>query len=64
MDNLSYLFASIFDAGRWPIDAFKSPLLTLDLHLRLPAGAHDHLPGPGLLGKLDGRNRPWRSRAG
>jgi ABC-2 type transport system permease protein len=56
MDNLSYLFGSIFDAARWPIDAFKSQALKLDLHLRLPAGPHDHLPGPRLLGKLDGQN--------
>ena len=46
LDNLSYLFGSIFDAARWP----HRPLprrLARALHLRHPARADDDLPGDG-----------------
>ena len=44
VDNLSFLFTSIFDAARWPISVFRGRLARR-LHLRRAARADDHLPG-------------------
>jgi len=53
MDNLSYLFGSIFDAGRWPIDAFKSSLLRNIFTYVFPLALMTTFPAKALLGSLD-----------
>jgi ABC-2 type transport system permease protein len=53
MDNLSYLFSSLFDAGRWPIDAFKSPLLKRIFTYVFPLALMTTFPAKALLGSLD-----------
>jgi ABC-2 type transport system permease protein len=52
MDNLSYLFQSIFDAGRWPIDAFRSPLLKGIFTYVFPLALMTTFPAKALLGTL------------
>ena len=50
VDNLSYLFGSLFDVGRWPIDVLRGVwrgTLTLVFTFVFPVGADDHLPGAG-----------------
>jgi ABC-2 type transport system permease protein len=56
MDNLSYLFGSIFDAARWPIDAFKSPLLRNIFTYVFPLALMTTFPARALLGKLGPTN--------
>ena len=56
MDNLSYLFGSIFDAGRWPIDAFRSRALRWIFTYVFPLALMTTFPAQALLGKLDGNN--------
>jgi ABC-2 type transport system permease protein len=56
MDNLSYLFGSIFDAGRWPIDAFKSPLLKWIFTYVFPLALMTTFPAQALLGTLERKN--------
>jgi ABC-2 type transport system permease protein len=56
MDNLSYLFSSIFDAGRWPIDAFKSPLLKRIFTYVFPLALMTTFPARALLGTLEPKN--------
>ena len=51
VDNLSYLFQSIFDAGRWPIDVFKGPLRVLFTGI-FPLALMTTYPAQALLGKL------------
>jgi ABC-2 type transport system permease protein len=56
MDNLSYLFGSIFDAGRWPIQAFKSPLLRHIFTYVFPLALMTTYPAEALLGQLSTPN--------
>jgi len=56
MDNLSYLFGSIFDAGRWPIDAFRSRVLRAIFTYVFPLALMTTFPAKALLGTLDGDN--------
>jgi ABC-2 type transport system permease protein len=56
MDNLSYLFSSIFDAGRWPIQAFQSPLLRWIFTWIFPLALMTTFPAQALLGDLNGQN--------
>jgi ABC-2 type transport system permease protein len=51
VDNLSYLFQSIFDAGRWPIDVFKGVLRFL-FTVVFPLALLTTYPARALLGKL------------
>ncbi|HEY0712266.1 MAG TPA: ABC-2 family transporter protein, partial [Polyangia bacterium] len=51
VDNLSYLFQSIFDAGRWPIDVFKGVLRILFTGV-FPLALMTTYPAQALLGKL------------
>ena len=51
VDNLSYLFISIFDAGRWPIDVFKGAL-RLIFTVVFPLALMTTYPAQALLGKL------------
>ena len=46
LDNLIYLFNSVFDAARWPASVFRG-VLARALHLRHAARAHDDLSGAG-----------------
>ena len=51
IDNLSYLFTAIFDAGRWPIHVFKGIVRTL-LTFVVPVGLITSYPAMALLGVL------------
>jgi len=51
VDNLSYLFISIFDAGRWPINVFKGAL-RLIFTVVFPLALMTTYPAQALLGKL------------
>ncbi|RME43854.1 MAG: ABC transporter permease [Deltaproteobacteria bacterium] len=58
IDNLSYLFAAIFDAGRWPIQVFKGIVRVL-LTFVVPVGLITSYPAMALLGMLS-----WRGVGG
>jgi ABC-2 type transport system permease protein len=51
VDNLSYLFMSIFDAGRWPIHVFKGALRVL-FTVVFPLALMTTYPAQALLGHL------------
>jgi viologen exporter family transport system permease protein len=56
VDNLSYLFGSLFDAGRWPIDIFRGVLrgaLRFVFTFIFPLALMTTYPARALLGKLD-----------
>jgi len=55
VDNLSYLFQSLFDAGRWPISIFKGALYYIFTFV-FPLALMTTYPALALLGKLSGRN--------
>ena len=52
VDNLTYLFSSIFDAARWPVTVFKGVLLFF-FTLILPLAVMTTYPAEALLGRLD-----------
>jgi ABC-2 type transport system permease protein len=52
IDNLSYLFASIYDAARWPVDVFRG-LLRVIFTFVIPLALLTSYPALALLGKLD-----------
>jgi ABC-2 type transport system permease protein len=54
VDNLSFLFASIYDAGRWPIDVFRGGLRLLFTFV-IPLALMTSFPALALLGRLDAR---------
>lgn len=54
IDNLSYLFNSIFDAARWPISVFKGALRFVFTFL-FPLALMTSFPAMALLGRLDAR---------
>lgn len=51
IDNLSFLFAAIFDAGRWPINIFTRPLRLLFTFV-IPLALMTTFPALALLGRL------------
>lgn len=51
VDNLSYLFVSIFDAGRWPIHVFKGALRVV-FTVVFPLALMTTYPAQALLGTL------------
>lgn len=56
VDNLSYLFQSLFDAGRWPIDVFRNVLrgvLRFVFTAIFPLALMTTYPAEALLGKLN-----------
>jgi ABC-2 type transport system permease protein len=55
MDNLSYLFQSIFDAGRWPISLFP-PVLRRIFTYVFPLALMITFPAEALLGRLTDSN--------
>ena len=54
VDNLSYLFGSLFDAGRWPIDIFKGAL-RFTFTFVFPLAVMTTFPASALLGRLGAR---------
>jgi len=52
IDNLSYLFASIYDAARWPVDVFRG-LLRFIFTFVIPLALLTSYPARALLGTLD-----------
>jgi ABC-2 type transport system permease protein len=50
VDNLSYLFVSIFDAARWPADVFRGALRAIFTFV-VPLAIMTTLPARALLGK-------------
>jgi viologen exporter family transport system permease protein len=52
IDNLSYLFSSIFDAARWPVSVFRGAL-RLFFTFVVPLALMTTYPALALLGKLD-----------
>jgi ABC-2 type transport system permease protein len=52
IDNLSYLFSSIFDAGRWPVTVFQGFFRVLFTFV-IPLALMTTYPALALLGKLD-----------
>lgn len=52
VDNLSYLFGSIFDAGRWPISVFRGALRYVFTFV-FPLALMTTFPAQALLGRLD-----------
>jgi ABC-2 type transport system permease protein len=55
VDNLSFLFASIYDAARWPVDVFRG-LLRLVFTFVIPLALMTTYPALALLGKLDAQH--------
>jgi len=54
VDNLSYLFGSLFDVGRWPISVFKG-MLRLVFTFVFPVALMTTYPALALLGRMDAR---------
>lgn len=52
VDNLSYLFQSIFDAARWPITVFRGPIRFVFTFV-LPLAVMTTYPAMALLGTLE-----------
>lgn len=52
VDNLSFLFQSIYDAARWPVDVFRG-LLRIVFTFVVPLALMTTYPALALLGKLD-----------
>ena len=55
VDNLTYLFTSVFDAARWPSAVFPG-LLRLVFTVVVPLAVMTTFPAEALLGRLE----PWR----
>jgi ABC-2 type transport system permease protein len=55
VDNLSYLFQSLFDAARWPITIFKGALYYVFTFV-FPLALMTTYPALALLGRLSARN--------
>jgi ABC-2 type transport system permease protein len=54
VDNLSYLFGSLFDAARWPITVFRGALRVVFTFV-FPIALLTTYPALALLGRLDGK---------
>ena len=55
VDNLSYLFGSLFDIGRWPVSMFHGPLRFVFTYV-FPLALMITYPAERLLGRLSGAN--------
>lgn len=53
VDNLSFLFASVYDAARWPASVFRGALSILFTFV-IPLAVMTTYPALALLGRLDG----------
>jgi ABC-2 type transport system permease protein len=58
VDNLSYLFASIFDAARWPVTVFQGAWRLLFTFV-IPLALMTTYPAEALLGRLAPRDAVW-----
>ena len=58
LDNLIYLFNSIFDAGRWPATVFRGFWKALFTFV-IPLALMTTYPALALLGRLDGKTALW-----
>jgi ABC-2 type transport system permease protein len=56
IDNLAYLFSSVFDFARWPRSVFRGGLLVLFTYV-LPLAVMTSFPADALLGRL----LPWQA---
>jgi len=63
VDNLSYLFVSIFDAARWPADVFRGPLRAVFTFV-VPLAVMTTFPARALLGKDFGPRQVLAAVAG
>jgi ABC-2 type transport system permease protein len=54
LDNLAYLFGSIFDAARWPVQVFRGGWRVLFTFV-IPLGVMTTYPAMALLGRLEAR---------
>jgi ABC-2 type transport system permease protein len=54
LDNLAFLFGSIFDFARWPVGLFRGPVRLLFTFV-IPLGLMTTYPAEALLGALDAR---------
>jgi len=52
IDNLTYLFASIYDAARWPADVFGRGILAIVFTFVIPLTVMTTYPAQAILGKL------------
>jgi len=52
LENLAYLFSSIFDAARWPLDIFRGWWRIIFTFV-IPLGLMTTYPARAILGKLD-----------
>lgn len=55
LDNLSYLFHSVFDAARWPVQVFRGAWRVLFTFV-IPLGLMTTYPAMAILGKLEARS--------
>ena len=55
VDNLSYLFGSLFDVGRWPISVLQAGRSALVFTFVFPIALMTTYPALALLGRLDAR---------
>lgn len=58
VDNLTYLFTSIFDAARWPASVFRGPV-RLVFTFVIPIAVMTTFPAEALLGRLEWRTLAW-----
>lgn len=58
VDNLSYLFGSILDAGRWPVQVFRGALRFIFTFI-FPLALLTTYPAMALLGTLEGSTALW-----
>jgi ABC-2 type transport system permease protein len=63
VDNLSYLFGSIFDAGRWPVTVFRGALRFVFTYV-FPLALMTTYPAQALLGKLGPRDTTFALAGG
>jgi ABC-2 type transport system permease protein len=61
LDNLTYLFTSVFDAARWPVQIFRGAWRVV-FTLIIPIGLMTTYPAMALLGTLGARTA-WLSLA-
>ena len=53
MDNLQYLFSSVFDAARWPVSVFRGTLKLLFTFV-IPLALMTTYPAEAMLGRRTG----------
>jgi ABC-2 type transport system permease protein len=64
VDNLSYLFGSLFDVARWPIDIFGRGFLRVVFTVVFPVAVMTTYPAKALLGTLELSTAAWALAGG